>query len=134
MAKIRRIPLAWTTLFTNIDSVNGTFIPMTPWMSASDVAKARCTWESSGETVANMVTRPGYQVADVENSVSSTNTLGSDTQTGNAVKYASAPTDISSVTQSKQLVRWGLWVKNPAGTTTVQCVRGGGVMEVEDST
>jgi hypothetical protein len=96
-------------------------------------ARARCTWESAGETVANMITRPGYQVADVENSISSSNTLGTDTQTGNGVKYGSAPTDISSVTQAKQVVRWGLWVKNPSGTTTVQCVRAGGVIEVEES-
>ena len=106
---------------------------MTPWMSAADVVKAGCTFEAYGETASNMVVRPGYQVADVENSISSTNTLGADSKTGPGVSYRSTLTDISSTTVARQLARWGLWVKNPKGDSTLNCVRIGGVIEVEDS-
>jgi hypothetical protein len=46
MPKIRRISLPWTTGFTKVNTGDGTFIPMTPWMPAADIAKAGCTFEA----------------------------------------------------------------------------------------
>jgi hypothetical protein len=46
MPKIRRISLPWTTGFTKVNTGDGTFIPMTPWMPAADIAQAGCTFEA----------------------------------------------------------------------------------------
>lgn len=67
----------------------------------------------------------------MENVIASSNTLGSDTLTSTNVKYPTAMTDISATTQARQLVRFGIWVKNPTGTTTLQCVRLSGWLEIE---
>ncbi len=93
------------------------FIALTGFMQAADVAKARCTWEAANETIANMITKPGYQTANVENAADAAAVLGTDYQTSNGMKYGTVMTDISSVTQGKALVRMGMWVKLPSGST-----------------
>lgn len=107
MARIRRMVLQWTTGFTNSDATDGTFIPMADFFASLAVEQAQMEWEAWGETVANMITRPGYQVADVPNNILATNTLGTDTKTGSGEKFPTAMTSIASVTQGKQLIRPG---------------------------
>jgi hypothetical protein len=89
---------------------------------SSAFRNCRMGWEVQLESQANSVSRPGYQLADVENTVISTNTLGVDTQTGPGVRYPSGMTDISANSQAHMLIRFGLWVKNASGTA-LNCVR-----------
>lgn len=117
MASIKRIGFQWTTGFSNVSTGDGVFIPTTGWMPAADVGKARCTWEAATEMIANMITKPGYQTANVENAPDGAVVLGTDNLASNGVKYGSVMTDISSATQAKALVRFGIWVKLPSGST-----------------
>ena len=130
MASIRRLGFSWTTGFSNLSTGDGVFIPTTAWMQAADVGKARCTWEANSEMAPSMVTRPGYQTANVENSPDAAVALGSDTQTSSGVKYGTAMTDISGVTQAKAVVRFGIWVKLASGST-LACVRLAGSYDVQ---
>ncbi len=130
MSAIRRLSFSWTTGFSNSSSVDGVFIPLTGWSQAADVGKARCSWEANSETSGSLVTRPGYQTANVENSPDAAATLGSDTQTSAGVKYATAMNDIASVTQAKALVRFGMWVKLNSGST-LACVRLAGSFDIQ---
>ena len=123
MARIRRIDLGWATCYTNSPNGDGQFNPMQVYIRAPGIGKIRMGWEAHGESVANMISRPGFQVADVENNIVSTNTLGTDTQTSNGVKFPSAMADISATTQARQLFRGGIWVKNPAGNNNLNTVR-----------
>lgn len=130
MSAIRRISFSWTTGFTNSSAVEGVFIPLTGWSPAADVGKARCSWEANSETSGSTITRPGYQTANVENSPDAATTLGSDTQTGAGVKYATGMNDIASVTQAKSLVRFGMWVKLASGSA-LACVRLAGSFDIQ---
>ena len=129
MNAVKRLIFSWTTGFSNSSSVDGVFIPTTGWGSAADVAKVRCTWEAFGETMANMVTRPGFQTANTENSPDTPAAFGNDTQSSGGLKYSTAMTDISSSTQAKALVRFGIWVKLPSGSS-LNCVRLSGYFDV----
>ncbi len=122
MARRRRINLGPITGFTKVDTGDGFFVVLTAWLDAGAMEKARMGWEASGQTAANMVTRPGLQVANVETAPDAAVTLGADTLTSSGVKFPSAFTDVRTTTQGRQLARLGLWVKNPSGTTTLQCV------------
>ncbi len=66
---------------------------------------------------ANMISKPGYQTANVENAPDAGVVLGTDYQQGNGVKYGTVMTDISSATQAKAVVRLGIWVKLASGST-----------------
>ena len=130
MSSIRRLGFSWTTAFSVLSTGDGTFIPLTGWMPSADVGKARSTWEAHSEAAANMITRPGYQTANVENSPDTAVALGSDSQSSNGMKYGTAMTDISSVTQAKGLVRFGIWVKLASGST-LACVRVMGSFDIQ---
>lgn len=130
MAAIRRVSFPWTTAYSNSSSVDGVFIVLTGWMSAPDVAKVRATWEATMETSANLVTRPGFQTANVENSPDNPQTLGSDSLTSVGVKFGTALTDITSSTQAKALVRFGIWVKLASGGS-LACVQLAGSFDIQ---
>lgn len=130
MSSIKRVSFPWTTAFSNVSTGDGVFIALTGFMQAADVAKARCTWEAANETIANMITKPGYQTANVENAADAAAVLGTDYQTSNGMKYGTVMTDISSITQGKALVRMGMWVKLPSGST-LACLRVMGVFDVQ---
>ncbi len=91
MSSIRRASFSWTTLFSTLSTGDGTFVPVTGWMTAAEAAKVRATWEVSTESAANCVTRPGYQAANVEDTADTPAVLGTDTQTSVGVKYGTAP-------------------------------------------
>lgn len=130
MSSIKRVSFPWTTAFSNVSTGDGVFIALTGFMQAADVAKARCTWEAANETIANMITKPSYQTANVENAADAAAVLGTDYQTSNGMKYGTVMTDISSITQGKALVRMGMWVKLPSGST-LACLRVMGVFDVQ---
>lgn len=130
MASIKRVGFQWTTGFSTGSGGDGVFIPTTGWMQAADVGKARCTWEAQAEAIANMVTRPGYQVGNVENAPDAAVVLGLDTLSSIGVKHGTAMTDISAATQAKAVVRFGIWVKLPSGNT-LACIRLAGSYDVQ---
>lgn len=131
MARIRRLDFPWSTCFT-ISATTAQFNPFQQYTRAPDMKKIRMGWEVSSESVANMISSPGYQLADVENAVVSTNTLGSDTQTSTGVKFPSALTDVSSNTEARQLFRSGIYVKNPVGVNVLHVIRVRCWLEWED--
>lgn len=90
------------------------------------------TWEAAEGTVANMVTRPGYQLADVQDTPLSPEVLGTDTKTGNGRKFGSSFVSIASTTQARQYFRAGVWVKNPTGTQTLNVLLLWLEVEIED--
>ncbi len=128
---IRRVPAPFTLHATKVATGDGTFSPATGWSPAGDVEDARCTWEAHSETASNMVTRPAYQVCDVENNILATYVLGTDTQTGAGVKYPTAWAAIAANTAGRQLIRFGFYTKDPAGDSTLNAVRIGGVFEIK---
>ena len=82
------------------------------------------------ETSANLVTRPGFQTANVENSPDGPQAFGSDSLTSVGLKYGTALTDISSSTQAKALVRFGVWVKLASGSA-LACVQLAGSFDIQ---
>jgi hypothetical protein len=133
MARTRKRRTGWGTGFTNTPNVDGTFIPLEDFHDdAGEIGLVRISWEAWGETVANMITRPGYQVADVENNILGTNTLGTDTKTGAGVLYGTDFFDISGNTKARVKIRFGIWVKNPAGNSNLNCVRVRAWIEIQD--
>lgn len=132
MARLRRIDLEVATLFTNSAADNGSFNIFQWWIDSGSIKTARMGWEVQLESAANMVTRPGYQLANVANTIVSTLILGGDTQTSVGVKYPSGMSSISANSQANQLFRAGLWVKNPLGNTDLNCVRVSAWLEYEE--
>lgn len=112
--------------------VKGQFNMMQLFIRCGGINNARVGWEVQAGSVANMITRPGLQLANVENTIGSTAALGSDTHTSTGMKYPSAMVDISASTDAYQLMRVGLYVKNPVGNSDLNCVRVRVWLEVED--
>lgn len=80
--------------------------------------------------MASMVTKPGYEVANVENTPNGAYLLGPDSQTGNGYKFPTAWGNPAVNLDDAQLVRFGFWVKNPTGTTSLESVRLAAVFEL----
>ena len=112
---MRRLNLGWRLCWANSTST-GIFNPFQLWVSAPDIKVARVGWESYSETQTGLISYPGFQVADIETTIASTNTLGADTLTGVGVKFPSTMTDISATTIGRQLFRSGMYLKTASGT------------------
>jgi len=110
MAKIKRHPMPWTTVYC--DSDTAVFLPATPWMAAADVDKVRCTFEVQGRLGDNQLSvRCAYETANTENSASSATEFGQ-TATSGGISYANGwNTNVATDTADQQLIRfgWRVW-------------------------
>jgi hypothetical protein len=138
MAKIKRISLPWTTVWTRSGSV--VRLPATPWMSAADIARVRGTFELQARD-ADLEVAIGYEVADVENApVAGTAGVSSGPAitayhggaAGNGMKYPSDWWDLGADTKTKQLFRLVWLVRNNPGGSTLNLGRVGGVVDIEE--
>lgn len=124
--KIYRAGFPWTTLTTV--SETEIFIPVTNWVSGLQAQKVRPTFEIAG-IMADVVVRPGYQYANVENDPSSGTAFDATTYNSNGMKYVDA-FDISATTVNKRMVRFGFFIKKATSSgTSLATIRIGGVFE-----
>ena len=110
MADYKTLTVGWTVIFSDLTTSNGDFNVVTEWMSAVDVDIVQIWFEVQNTTDASGVIKPAYQTADVENGVDTPTAIASvNTQTDNGQSYPVNVFDISAVTNTKQMVRFGFF-------------------------
>ena len=129
MAKMKRYPLPWTTVYSS--STTPDFLPATAWMEASRVESVRATFEMRAKT-GDIEVSFAFQTANVPDTPSPAGgTSVGNYQDSNAVLYPSGITAIGSSTAGKQLVRFG-WLCKNTSSSDLNLARVGGTMEVEE--
>ena len=111
---MKRFGMPWGTVYANSDTT-AVFLPATPWMDASTVAKVKVTWELRG-VIGTIVAQPALQVANVANSPGAVVLLGSGYQ-GTPDTYYEDVVDVADDTKGSELVRFGWSVKLSSGST-----------------
>ena len=132
MSRIRKINLSPDTIFANTTAE--VFFPVTGWMLAGGITKARASFEVRGFKAADTSVAPAYQLSDVENSLSTTDELATFV-TSNGNTYPTAfNTQIGTDAVTKQNIRFGWTTKNntTAGASTVVVRVMGRIEVVED--
>lgn len=117
-----RIALTPMVVYTNSDSTALAF-PATGWLNAADAEMMRESLETLNMPAATaMEVTVGYQVADVVDSISSTNALAT-MRNSDGLTFPSSFVDKTATTGTKQLVRGVYLAKNKAGggTTPLFC-------------
>ena len=110
LAEFQTINLPWQSIHSDLNTGNGDFNVCTGWLAASDVSIVQIWFEVQNTTDATGVIKPAYQTADVENGVDTPTAITSvNTQTGAGQSFPANVFDISAVTNTKQLVRFGFF-------------------------
>jgi hypothetical protein len=118
--------MPWTMIFAYTMGAKK-FQPMTPWMPAESVKRARGTFEVIGAQPFFSATF-AYQTANVENQPDvPVMELGS-AQTTDGCNYGTL-TDISNTTNTRQLVRFGLNCANTNASVLI-VARAGGYVDI----
>ncbi|MBI4438158.1 hypothetical protein HY631_04370 [Candidatus Uhrbacteria bacterium] len=136
MARLRKIVIPWTTIFSDLETGTGEFNPCTAWGPAPDVQLARITFEVRNTTDSNGIVYPAFETADVPDSPTTTifPSGGADPtrndKTGNGVSFPQGMTGLAGSTAGKQLIRFGFYFK--ASAASLKCARVSGVVEWED--
>lgn len=108
MAKIPLIPMI---VYTNSESANLAF-PATQWFNAEDWEEVREALETMNMPGSDaMEVTVGFQVANVPNAISSTNSLAT-MRSGDGLTFPVAWADKTATTGSKQLARGVYLAKN----------------------
>lgn len=129
MAKIKRTSLPWTTVWVSSSTVVA--LPASAWMSASEVIRARGTFEVAAKA-GDIEVAIGFQVANVEDSVTTpANPEITTYKAANGMQYPADFTNISTDTKAKQLVRW-VWLVKNTSTNNLNHARVGGLVDVEE--
>lgn len=121
---MKRIPLPWTTVFGFTTGGSKKFIPATPWMNGATVKRVRAAFELIASQT-NLSVTFAYQTANVEDAPDAAVEVGS-AQTTDGMNYGSL-TDISSNSNSKQLIRFGWNVQNTSAAALIVGMCGGAV-------
>ena len=130
MCTSKTVPVAWTTLYSDVTDGDGVFIPVTGWMDAAQVKKFRSTFEVAATTDASGVIKPGAQFADSPDPAGTPLApAGIVAKTGNGTSYPTSFSDVSVTAAQKQLVRFGYWFK--ASAAGLKAARISGKIEVE---
>ena len=122
-----KMQIHWTTVFTESDTAPGDFNPCTQWVSTEDIFMGRMTFEVQNSTDATGVMTPALQVANVPNTISSTDSWPSggpdpslNTETGNGLSFPNGFANLGAVVQGYQLVRFGFYFKASGAGSTEQ--------------
>lgn len=130
MCTSKTVPVAWTTLYSDVTDGDGVFIPVTGWLDAAQVKKFRSTFEVAATTDASGVVKPGVQFADSPDvPATPIAPAGILTKTGNGTSYPGSFSDVSATSAQRQLVRFGYWFK--ASAAGLKAARISGKFEVE---
>jgi hypothetical protein len=119
--------MPWTVIFAYTTGGTKKFQPMTPWMPAEAVKRARGTFEVIGAQP-NMSATFSYQTANVENQPDFPVFEIGAGQTIDGYSFGTM-TDVSANTNSKQLVRFGLNCVNTSGAVLI-VARAGGYVDI----
>ncbi len=129
MAKVKRTSLPWTTVWSAATTV--TALPASPWMTASEAARARGTFEV-GTKFGDIEIAVGFFVANVEDNVTTPASPAITAyRTTTGMQFPADFTDISPETKGKQLVRW-VWLVKNTSSSNLNFARVGGLVDVEE--
>jgi len=129
MSKIKRTSLPWTTVYAHGTGVVA--LAASAWMTASEAAKVRGTFEVAGRD-GDIEVAIGFQVANVEDNVTTPqNPAITAYKAANGMQYPADFIDILPETKSKQLVRW-VWLVKNTSTSNLTFARVGGLVDVEE--
>ncbi len=95
------------------------FIPMTGFGSTAGVHQVRPSMEMRASSGACEI-KFGYQLANDTESPETAVAVGS-FLSSEGFSYGSSFTDISSATELKLYIRWGVWVQDTSGTKIEMC-------------
>jgi hypothetical protein len=97
------------------------FIPLTQWVRASEVLKARATLEMRGQANSCQISG-AYQTSDDQITVGTPTALvASNFLTADGIQFPSTFPDISTATNAKGWVRFGLLCQPASGTAVSGC-------------
>lgn len=112
---------AQSVIVSSQSTSTAVFIPMTEWIPAGEVAKARYTLEMRGNSQYCAIAG-GYQTSQDRISVDAAAQIGSASYlSADGYDYPTAFTDLSSTMAGKAYVRFGILAKLSSGSNAQGC-------------
>jgi hypothetical protein len=127
---MRRVPFAFTTVISATTQNTKVFNPLTGYVPAGSVKKARVVFETAAAPAGISITQ-AFQTADAELGTPTTTEPGGQTPTTTNGSTITAVFDVSAATASRLLVRGGVMVANTGGNGQLAC-RVSGWWEIDD--